>query len=89
MRVQRVGVLYLAVKVSLLLGDQQRLIKCPGRPMLPYVMAAVLAREERLGEVLDVGVLLALATSNANLHLVATFIDVEFASASHVAVGRH
>jgi hypothetical protein len=31
--------------------------------MLPYVMATILAKEEGLGEVLDVGALLALATT--------------------------
>jgi hypothetical protein len=45
---QRVGVLYLAIKVGLL-SDQQQLIKRLGHPMLPYVMAMILA-EERLGE---------------------------------------
>jgi hypothetical protein len=57
--------------------------------MLPYVMAMVLAKEERLGEVLDVGALLALATSDANLHLVATLVNTELAPTSHVAVGCH
>jgi hypothetical protein len=61
--VQRVGVLYLAVKVGLLLDDQEQLIKRPRRPMLPYVMATILAKEEGLGEVLNVGALLALATT--------------------------
>ncbi|CAM6017988.1 unnamed protein product [Sphagnum balticum] len=55
--------------------------------MLPYVMAMVLAREERLGEVLDVRALLALVTSDANLHLVATFINRELALIGHVAIG--
>jgi hypothetical protein len=51
-------------------------------------MAIVLAKEERLGEVLDVGTLLALATSNTNLHLVATLINTELALAGHVVVGH-
>jgi len=52
-------------------------------------MATVLAREEQLGEVLDVGALLALAISNANLHLVATLVNTELAPASHVAIGHY
>ncbi len=64
-RVQRVGVLYLVVKIGLLLSDQQQLIKRLGRPMLPYVMATVFAKEEPIGEILDVKALLALATNNA------------------------
>jgi len=44
--VQCVGVLYLVVKVGLLFGDRQQLIKHPRRPMLPYVMVAVLAKVE-------------------------------------------
>jgi hypothetical protein len=56
--------------------------------MLPYVMVVVLAKEERLGEVLDVGALLALATSDVNFHLVATLVDVELTPASHVVIGR-
>jgi hypothetical protein len=56
--------------------------------MLSYVMVTVLAMEERLGEVLDVKALLALATNDANLHLVATLVNIELALASHVAVGR-
>ncbi|CAM6023247.1 unnamed protein product [Sphagnum balticum] len=87
-RMQRVGVLYLTVKVGLLLGDRQQLIKRPGHPMLPYVMATVLAREERLGEILDVGTLLALATNDANLHLVTTLVNTELAPAGHVTIGR-
>ncbi|CAM6030945.1 unnamed protein product [Sphagnum balticum] len=88
-RVQHVGVLYLAIKVGLLLGDQQQLIKRPGCPILPYVMATVLAREEQLGEVLDVEALLALVTNNANLHLIATLVNTELAPAGHITVGRH
>jgi hypothetical protein len=56
--------------------------------MLPYVMAMVLAREERLGEVLDVRALLALATNDANLHLVATLVNTKLALTGHVAVGH-
>ncbi|CAK9862316.1 unnamed protein product [Sphagnum jensenii] len=56
--------------------------------MLPYVMAVVIAREERLGEVLDVGALLALATNDANLHLIATLVDAKLTPAGHIAVGR-
>jgi hypothetical protein len=55
--------------------------------MLPYVMATVLAKEERLSEVLDVGMLYALVTNNTNLHLLVTFVDVELALVGHVAVG--
>jgi hypothetical protein len=86
--VQCVGVLYLTIKVGLLLGDRQQLIKHPGHPMLPYVMVVVLAKEERLGELLDVETLFALATNDTNLYLVMTFIDVELASTGHVTVGR-
>jgi hypothetical protein len=72
---QRVGVFYLTVKIGLLLDDRQRLIKRPGRPMLPYMMVAVLAREERLGEILDVEALIALVTNDANLHVIATLVN--------------
>jgi hypothetical protein len=41
------------------------------------MMAMVLTREERLGEVLDVGALLALATSDTNLHLIATLVNTK------------
>jgi ribosomal protein S12 methylthiotransferase accessory factor YcaO len=51
-------------------------------------MATVLAREERFGEVMDVEALLALATNDANLHLVATLVNTELAPIGHVAVGR-
>jgi hypothetical protein len=56
--------------------------------MLPYVMVAVLAKEEWLGKILDVEALLVLATNNANLHLVTTFINTELALKSHIVVGR-
>jgi hypothetical protein len=56
--------------------------------MLPYVMATVLVREEQLGEVLDVEALFTLATSDANLHLVTTFVNIELAPTSHVVVER-
>ncbi len=56
--------------------------------MLPYVMVTALAKEERLGEVLDVGALLALVTNDANLHLVVTLLNTELAPTGHVAVGR-
>jgi hypothetical protein len=56
--------------------------------MLPYVMAVVFAREERLGEILDVEALFVVVTNNVNLHLIATFINVELAPTSHVVVGR-
>lgn len=85
--VQHVGVLYLAVKVGLFLNDRQRLIKRLGRPILPYVMVAVLAREEWLSEILDVETLFALTTNDANLHLIATFVDAKLAPTGHVAVG--
>jgi len=57
--------------------------------MLPYMMDVVLAREERFGEVLDVEVLFALVTNNANLHLVTTLVDVKLALVGHAAVGCH
>jgi hypothetical protein len=56
--------------------------------MLPYVMATVLAREERLGEILDVGALLALATNDANLHLITTLVNAELAPTNHVTIGH-
>jgi hypothetical protein len=56
---------------------------------MPYVMAIVLAREERLCEVLDVGTLFALVTNNANLHFVATLVDIELAPVGHVTIGCH
>jgi len=55
--------------------------------MLPYVMATILAREERLGDILDIEVLLALATSDTNLHLITTLVDAELALVGHVDVG--
>jgi hypothetical protein len=55
--------------------------------MLPYMMAVVLPKEEWLGEILDVRMLLVLPTSNANLHLIATFVNAEFALVRHVAIG--
>ncbi len=55
--------------------------------MLPYVMATILAREERLGDILNIEVLLALATSDTNLHLITTLIDAKLALVGHVNVG--
>ncbi len=54
---------------------------------MPYVMVAVLAREEWLSEILDVETLFTLATNDANLHLIATFVDAKLAPTGHVAVG--
>jgi hypothetical protein len=56
--------------------------------MLPYVMATVLAKEERFSEVLDVRALLALATSDTNLHLVATLINIKLAPIVHITIGH-
>jgi hypothetical protein len=56
--------------------------------MLPYVMATVLAKDEWLGEIPDVRVLLVFATNDANLHLIATLVNTELAPGGHIVVGR-
>jgi hypothetical protein len=53
--------------------------------VLPLVVDAVLARGERIREILGVAALLALATRHADLHDVTALVHAELAQEGHIA----
>ncbi len=75
--VQRVGLLNALVEIVLLLLARQCLVCNPRGRVLPLVVTLVLVGSERLREVLNVAMLLALPPRNADLDDVTALVHTE------------